>query len=57
MYGNFNAPDQDVQAAKLRAQDVQRARQRSQPAKSRKPGRVRLILQRVLGRADPPASR
>jgi hypothetical protein len=53
---NFNAPDQDVQAAKLRAQDVQRARQRSQPAKSRKPGRVRLILRRILGRENPPSS-
>lgn len=56
MYGNFNAPDQDVQAAKLRAQDVQRARQRSQRAKSRKPGRLRRILLRVLGREDRPAS-
>jgi hypothetical protein len=53
---NFNTPDQDVQAAKLRAQDVQRARQRSQPAKSRKPGRVRLILRRILGRENPPSS-
>jgi len=55
MYGNFNAPDQDVQAAKLRAQDVQRARQRGQHVKSRKPGRMRLILRRVLGRGGPPA--
>lgn len=56
MYGNFNAPDQDVAAAKLRAQEVQRARQRSQPAKSRKPSRVRLILRRILGRESGPAS-
>jgi hypothetical protein len=53
---NFNTPDQDVDAAKLRAQDIQRARQRSQPAKSRKPGRVRLLLRRILGRENPPAS-
>jgi len=53
---NFNTPDQDVQAAKLRAQDVQRARQRNQPAKSRKPGRVQLILRRILGRENPPSS-
>jgi hypothetical protein len=53
---SFNAPDQDVNAAKLRAQDVQRARQRSQPAKSKKPGRVRLILRRILGRENPPSS-
>ncbi len=56
MYGNFNAPDQDVAAAKLRAQEVQRARQRTQPAKSRKPSRVRLILRRILGRESGPAS-
>jgi hypothetical protein len=55
MYGNFNAPDQDVDAAKLRAQDLLRARQRHQPAKPRKPGRVRLLLRRVLGRENPPA--
>jgi len=54
--GNFNTPDQDVAAAKLRAQEVQRARQRAQPAKSRKPGRVRLIFRRVLGRENRPAS-
>jgi hypothetical protein len=53
MYGNFNAPDQDVAAAKLRAQDVQRARQRHQPAKT---GRVRLFLRRVLGRENRPTS-
>jgi hypothetical protein len=56
MYGNFNAPDQDVAAAKLRAQEVQRARQRSQPAKSRKPSRLRLILRRIFGRGNGPAS-
>jgi hypothetical protein len=56
MFGNFNAPDQDVQAAKLRAQDVQRARQRSGPAKSRKRGRLRHILLRALGREDRSAS-
>jgi hypothetical protein len=56
MYGNFNAPDQDVAAAKLRAQEVQRARQRSQPTKSRKPARLRLFLRRVLGREDRPAA-
>jgi hypothetical protein len=49
VYGNFNAPDQDVAAAKLRAQEVQRARQRTQPAKSRKPSRARLILRRLFG--------
>ena len=53
---NFNTPDQDVDAAKLRAQDVQRARQRSQFAKSRKPGRVRLIVRRIFGRENPPSS-
>jgi hypothetical protein len=53
---NFNTPDQDVQAAKLHAQDIQRTRQRSQPVKSRKPGRVRLILRRILGRENPPSS-
>jgi hypothetical protein len=53
---SFNAPDQDVGAAKLRAQDVQRARQRSQPAKSRKPGRIRAMLRRILGRENPPSS-
>jgi hypothetical protein len=56
MYGNFNAPDQDVQAAKLRAQDVQRLRQRSRRVKPRKPGRLRHILLRILGREDRPAS-
>jgi hypothetical protein len=56
VYGNFNAPDQDVQAAKLRAQDVQRLRQRSQHARSKKPGRLRHILLRILGREDRPAS-
>jgi hypothetical protein len=53
---NYNTPDQDVQAAKLRAQDVQRARQRSQPIKSKKPRRVRLFLRRILGREHPPSS-
>jgi hypothetical protein len=56
MYGNFNAPDQDVQAAKLRAQDVQRLRQRSKRVKPKKPGRLRHILLRILGREDRPAS-
>jgi hypothetical protein len=53
---NSSAPDQEVQAAKLRAQDIQRARQRNRPTKSRKPGRVRLILRRILGRENPPSS-
>jgi hypothetical protein len=55
MYGNFNTPDQDVAAAKLRAQDVQRARRRSQPAKSRQPSRARLLLRRLFGRENPSA--
>jgi hypothetical protein len=48
-----SAPDQYVDAAKVHAADLQRARQRHEGAKARKPGRVRLALRRLLGRQNP----
>jgi hypothetical protein len=51
-----SAPDQNVDVAKVHAADVHRAMQRRDTSKARKPSRVRLILLRLLGRANPPAS-
>ena len=50
------SPDPHVDAAKFHAEDLQRAMQRHQRAKTRKLARIRLILRRVLGRENPPAS-
>jgi hypothetical protein len=51
------APDQHADAAKFHhAEDLQRAMQRAQLTKTKKLTRVRLILRRVLGRQNPPAS-
>jgi hypothetical protein len=50
------APDQYVDEAKIRAADLQRARQRQERAKTRKLARVRLILRRLLGHENPPGS-
>jgi hypothetical protein len=50
------APDQHGDAAKFHAEDLQRAMQRAQLTKTNKRTRVRLILRRVLGRRNPPAS-
>jgi hypothetical protein len=51
------APDQHADAAKFHhAEDLQRALQRAQLTKTKKLTRVRLILRRVLGRQNPPAS-
>jgi hypothetical protein len=52
----MGAPDQFADEAKLHAEDLQRARRASQRTKAKKPSRVRLIVRRVLGRQDPPAS-
>jgi hypothetical protein len=49
-------PDEYVDAAKFHAEDLQRAMQRDQVAKTRMLTRVRRILRRVLGREVPPAS-
>jgi hypothetical protein len=50
------APDQYGDEAKLHAADLQRAMQRAQLAKGKKLTRLRLIVRRVLGRQNPPAS-
>ena len=48
------APDQYVDEAKIRAAELQRARQRHERAKTKKLTRVRLILRRLLGHENPP---
>ncbi len=50
------APDQGVDAAKFHAEDLKRAMQRDECAEAKMLTRVRLILRRVLGRQNPPAS-
>lgn len=50
------APDQYRDEAKLHAADLQRAMQRDQVAKTKMLTRLRLIVRRVLGRQNPPAS-
>jgi hypothetical protein len=52
----LGAPDQYGDAAKFHADDLQRAMERDQLAKTQKLTRVRLIVRRVLGRRNPPAS-
>jgi hypothetical protein len=52
----MGAPDQYGDAAKFHAEDLQRAMQRDQRPKTKKLSRVRLIVQRVLGRQNPSAS-
>ncbi len=52
----FVAPDSNVDAAKFHAEEIQRAAQRNQHAETKMLTRVRLILRRVLGRQNPPAS-
>jgi hypothetical protein len=52
----MGAPDQFADEAKLHAEELQRARQGARRAKTGKLARVRLIVRRVLGRQDPPAS-
>jgi hypothetical protein len=52
----FVAPDQGVDAAKFHDEDIQRAMQRDELAQTKMLTRVRLILRRVLGRQNPPAS-
>jgi hypothetical protein len=50
------APDQGVDAAKFHAQDIQHAVQHDERAETKMLTRVRLILRRVFGRQNPPAS-
>ena len=50
------APDQNVDAAKFHAEEIRRAMQRDECAETKMLTRVRLILRRVLGRQNPPAS-
>jgi hypothetical protein len=52
----FVGPDQGVDAAKFHAQDIQRAMQRDERAEAKMLTWVRLILRRVMGRQNPPAS-
>ncbi len=52
----FVAPDSNVDAAKFHAEEIQRAAQRNQHAETKMLTRVRLILRRVQGRQNPPAS-
>jgi hypothetical protein len=52
----MGAPDQYGDAARLHAGDLQREMQRDQVAKTKKLTRVRLIVRRILGRQNPPAS-
>lgn len=52
----YLAPDQGVESAKGHAEDIQRAMQRAECVKTKRPTRVRLILRRVLRRQNPPAS-
>ncbi len=54
--GSMGAPDQYGDAAKLHAEELQRAMQRDQLAKTKKRTRVRIIVRRILGRRNPPAS-
>ena len=49
-------PDQGAEAAKYHAQDIQRAVQRDERAETKMLAWVRLILRRVMGRQNPPAS-
>ena len=49
----MGAPDQYGDAAKLHAEDLQRAMQRDQLAKTKKRIRLRLIVRRLLGRQNP----
>ncbi len=52
----FVAPDQGVDAAKFHTEEIRRAAQRDERAETKMLTRVRLILRRVLGRQNPPAS-
>ena len=52
----IGTPDEYTAAAKFHAQDLQRAMQRDQVAKTRMLARVRRIVRRVLGRENPSAS-
>ena len=52
----FVAPDQNVNAAKFHAEEIRRGVQRDECAPTKRLTRVRLILRRVLGRQNPPAS-
>ena len=53
----FVAPDQGVDAAKFHTEEIRRAAQRDERApRTKMLTRVRLILRRVLGRQNPPAS-
>jgi len=54
--GMIGTPDEYTDAAKFHAQDLQRAMQRDQVAKTRMLARVRRIVRRVLGRENPSAS-
>lgn len=49
-------PDQGVDAAKVHAQDIQRAMRRDQRDETKMLTWVRLLVRRVLGRENPPAS-
>ncbi len=50
------APDQQVDANKFHNQEIRRALQRDEGDQAKMLTRVRLILRRVLGRQNPPAS-
>lgn len=52
----MGAPDQFGDAAKLHAEDLQRAMQRDQLNKTKRLTRVRLVVRRILGRQNPPAA-
>ena len=52
----FVAPDQNVDAAKFHAEEIQRAMQRDECPQTKMLTRVRLLLRRVLGRQNPTAS-
>jgi hypothetical protein len=52
----FVAPDQNVDAAKFHAEEIQRAMQRGECPQTKMLTRVRLLLRRVLGRQNPTAS-
>jgi hypothetical protein len=52
------APDQYSDEAKLHAGDLERARQSgAHRSKTKKVGRLRLVVRRVLGRQNPPEAR
>jgi hypothetical protein len=53
----MGAPDQFADEAKIHAADLQRARHGAQGVKIKKLARLRLIVRRILGRQEPPASR